>query len=283
MKNLLLATVLLSFCSVAGAADSSQVECFTEPYRQVEVPASEIGVIHSIVVKEGDTVTKGQLVAQLDDEVLRNSLEVARVAKDATGSLQAAMSELDSRRRQLASYQALRDNENATDRELQRAQTAVDLAMAKVQIVRDELEVRRMEFERTKSQLRKRQINAPLDGIVIELKKEPGEFVSPNDPVLLSIVELRRLKAVFSVPRDLAAPLRVGDAATVLLGVKGVRADAIIEYVSPTTDPQSGTVRVKLRLDNEERSLPSGVICRWDLNHEGREARLSRVRYGHPR
>ena len=158
MKNVLTFILLLSSTAIAIGADSfDHIESFTEPYRQVDVPAAEIGVIHLIVVNEGDVVTKGQLVAQLDDEVLRKSLEVARVAKDATGSLQVALSDLKDRERQRASYVALRERNNATDRELQRADTAVALAKARVQVVRDELEVRRMEFERTKAQLRQRQ------------------------------------------------------------------------------------------------------------------------------
>ena len=280
MKNLWI-WIVLSSASFTVAEDSpATVECFTEPYRQVDVPATEIGVIQQIAVKEGDAVSKGQLVAKLDDEVLRNSLELARVAKDATGSLQAAVAELRARERQLESYRTLRQNENATDRELQRAETAVELAEAKVQTVREELDVRRMEFERTKSQLQKRQIQAPLDGIVVEIEKEIGEFVSPNDPVVLSIVELSRLKAVFSVPRESAAKLRVGETATVFIGVRNVRTEAVIEFVSPTSDPQSGTTRVKLGITNTSRMLPCGVICRWDLNHRNTEARLSRATYG---
>lgn len=277
----ILTWLLLTSASVTWAADSStEVECFTEPYRHVDVPAAEIGVIHSIVVNEGDNVAKSQLVAQLDDEVLRNSLEIARTAKDASGSLKAALSELKARQRQLANYQTLRDKDNATERELQRAETAVELAVAKVQVVRDELEVRRMEFERTKAQLRKRQILSPLDGIVIEINKEAGEFVSPNDPVVLSIVELSRLKAVFSVPHEAVSQLKVGDTAIVRVGAKNVRADAVIQFISPTADPQSGTVRVKLSISNGSRALPCGVICRWDLNHQHRPAKLSRATTG---
>ncbi|MEL6107889.1 MAG: efflux RND transporter periplasmic adaptor subunit [Planctomycetota bacterium] len=274
----ILTWLLLTSASLSLAADpSDELECFTEPYRRVDVPAAEIGVIHSIVVNEGDTVAKGQLVAKLDDEVLRNSLEIARTAKDATGSLQAALSELKSRQRQLANYQALREKENATERELQRAETAMDLAVAKVQVVRDELEVRRMEFERTNAQLKKRQILAPLGGVVVEIEKEAGEFVSPNDPVVLSIVELSRLKAVFSVPHESVSQLKVGDTAIVRVGMNDVRADAVIQFVSPTADPQSGTVRVKLSISNGARALPCGVICRWDLNHQHRPAKLSRA------
>ena len=115
---------------------------------------------------------------------------------------------------------------------------------------------------------------------MIEVNKEVGEFVSPNDPIVLSIVELKRLKAVFSVPIDSIAKLRVGDAATVQVGVDGQRADAVIEFISPTADPQSGTLRVKLSISNGTRALPSGVICRWDLNHKRVDAKLSRAAAG---
>ena len=287
MKNLVCQiTLIVIFGSIVrgdSVSGTEEVESFTEPYRSVDVPAAEIGVLSEILVQEGDLVRQSQLLAKLDDEVLRRSLEVARVAKDATGSLNAAQSELDSRTQQLNRFQTLRRNDNATDRELQRAISSVQLAEAKVQIVRDELEVRRMEFERTRSQLKKRSIVAPISGVVTMIHRDAGEFVSPTDPIVLSIVELSRLKAVFSVPRSAAVRIPVGSSVQVLIEPESSPASGTVEFVSPTTDPQSGTVRVKVRIDNSSGKLPCGTMCRWDLRSSEPERQASRVYIGKSR
>jgi RND family efflux transporter MFP subunit len=240
------------------------MECFTEPYRSVEVAAPEIGVLAELLVKEGQHVKKGETLAQLDDSVLQLSLEVARASKLASGSLQAARGELATREQQLESYRQLRRNENATDRELQRAVNAVEIARAKVQIVQDEMEVRRLEYERAKAQLERRTIRAPLDGVVVEVKKQPGEFVSPTDPVILSVIELSRLRAIFSVPRHLTTNLTAGASVPLTIGDDGRAITGTIEFISPKADPQSDTVPIKIGINNESHHLPCGVICRWN-------------------
>lgn len=266
----ILPTVIgFGFSNDAFAADQSiGIECFTEPYRQIQVAAAEMGVLAEILVAEGDSVAAQQTLARLDDGVLEKSLDVARSAKNATGSLRAALSELETTRNQLEGYRSLRRNNNATDREIERATTAVAIAEAKVQIVRDELEVRRTEYERTKAQLEKRQVKSPIQGTVVELKKEVGEFVSPTDPVIMTIVDLTHLKAIFSLPRSYATGLRVGQVASLRIaentGERGLVCKGVIEFISPTADPQSGTVRVKVRVANLDRKIPCGVLCQWN-------------------
>ena len=259
------------------------LECFIEPYRTIRVPAPEVGVLSTILVKEGDTVLEKQVVARLDDEVLRQSLELARAAKDAQGSLLAAIGEQQSRVAQYERFQALRERDNATERELQRAATAAEVANAKVQIVRDELSLRELEFERTKAQLRKRQIEAPMKGTVIEIVKEAGEFVSPTDPVVMTIVDLSRLKAIFSIPHSQVASINAGEEVELRVGDEVQTVSGIIEFISPTTDAQSGTVRVKIGIDNRQLKTPSGSICRWDGKSVPTQKRLSRATVGHRR
>lgn len=287
--SLVSATVLFSFSIVVSntraqesltLSQSDELECFIEPYRSVEVPAGEIGILAEIMVEEGDVVSEKQLLARLDDDILRRSLEVARTAMNAAGPLRAAMAELDGKARQLKSYESLRREANATEREIQRATTAMVLAEAKVQSVREDLEVRRLEFERTKAQLRKRQIEAPLSGTVVLVEKEAGEYISPTDPVVLTIVDLSTLKAVFSVPQHVSISLKAGDSVELRLGVNESRVPGLIEFVSPTTDPQSGTVRVKIRIENRDRSLVCGSLCRWDGSSFKKATRVTQYKSG---
>ena len=49
---------------------AEQVEGFTQPYRTINVAAVEVGIITAIDVREGDVVSRGQILATLDQEVL---------------------------------------------------------------------------------------------------------------------------------------------------------------------------------------------------------------------
>lgn len=273
-----LITPLTLLTLLASPARSEDVEAFTEPYQRIAVPAPEIGVIADILVQEGDQVSQKQVLARLDDSVLQASLLVARAAKDALGARRAAETELAMREKQLESYRQLHKQGNATARELDRAETDHQQSTSRLQSVREDLEVRRLEYERVKAQIRQRVIVSPIDGYVIAIDKEAGEFVSPTDPVVMHVVHLKTLKAVFSVPLDAARQLRPDQSVKLQVGYDQSACQAIIEYVSPVADAESGTVRVKVRIPNQDRKIQSGVACRWNLEFDAAAEKTTRAR-----
>lgn len=259
------------------AATKQLAEGFTQPYRSVDIAACEMGVLAEILVREGELVSAKQTLAKLDDRVLAESLEVSRLSKDATGALRAAISERDSRSRQFNILRELREKNNATDQETQRAKLMLAIAEAKLQSVREDLSIRRAEYERTKVQIQRRQLVSPLDGIVIDIRKDVGEFVSPTEPTVLTVIQLSQLKVVFSVHRSWTKNLRTGQrvnlrVAEPSLAEKALIVPGTIDFVSPQVDPKSGTTTVKIRIENNDQTIPCGVICRWDGNTSGAAA-----------
>jgi RND family efflux transporter MFP subunit len=261
--NTLMVMVLTTM--VPASVNGEWLEAFTEPYVRIDVPAAENGVVDQLLVKEGDVVAKKQLLGKLDDSVLRSSLDVALAASQATGALKIAEAEFGTRKQQLSSYRELNTAGNATNRELARAELELNQAGARLQSVREEMAVRKLEYERVKTQIQQRQIESPIDGVVIAVNKEVGEFVSLTDPIVLHIVQLDSLKAIFSVPRNAAKQLQSGQLITLEIGYGGESCEGVIEFVSPIANPESNTVRVKVRIANQENQIPSGVTCRWSL------------------
>ncbi|MFG0268123.1 MAG: efflux RND transporter periplasmic adaptor subunit [Rhodopirellula sp. JB055] len=260
------------------AAD--EYEAFTEPYRRINVSSSEMGVITDLKVREGDEVRQGQVLAQLEDSLLRKTLEVSRAAKDAVGGKTAAEAEVVIREQQVQSYRRLSTQGNATPRELERAESDHQQALARLQSVTEELNVRALEYQRVICQLEQRRILSPADGVVVSLAKEAGEFVSPTDPVLLQLVQLDRLKAVFSVP--LRRIDRLSEGQTVVVRVGGSRRPVVgtLEHISPVANAESGTIRVRVILDNQKKDLRSGVVCWLDLEASARSLESKRARVG---
>jgi RND family efflux transporter MFP subunit len=273
-------SLLTLLAAVAPPARAEQFEAFTEPYHRIAVPAPEIGVIAEILVSEGELISQDQVLAKLEDTVLQASLEVAKAAKDAVGALRSAESELTMREKQLESYRELRERGNATQRELERAESEFQQSASRLQSVREELEVRRLEYERVRAQIRQRLIDSPIDGVVVAIDKEVGEFVSPTDPIVMHVVHLKTLKSVFSVPLDAAAKLRPGQTVKLRLGYEQAPAAGVIEFVSPVADAESSTVRVKVRIPNPAGKIQSGVTCSWNTQVEAPLERTSRKHSG---
>jgi RND family efflux transporter MFP subunit len=244
---------------------AQDVEAFIEPYSRIDVPAAEMGVLSEILVAEGDAVQKGQLLARLDDSLLQKTLLVAKAARDAKGAKLAAEAELELRKNQLNSYRELQAEGNATDREFERALTEFRQAESRVQSVNEELEIRKLEYERVQAQIALRQMHSPIDGFVVALNKNAGEFVSPTDPVVLQVVELKRLRAVFAVPLAASVELKRGQMLKLFATNHPTQIPARIEAVSRVADPESSTVRVKVLIPNEDDKIQCGSVCRWEI------------------
>ncbi|WP_417749880.1 efflux RND transporter periplasmic adaptor subunit [Rosistilla oblonga] len=270
---LILLTVAANVCQ---AQDSdSAVEAFIEPYQTIQIPATEIGTLVRIDVREGDKVHRGQTLAQVDDRILQASLAAARVAKEAKGNLRAAQAEREVKRRQLASLEELRIRGNATQREIDRALADFEASDARLQAVNEDLEVRRFEYDRILAQIEKRVLQSPIDGVVASINKDVGEFVAPTDPIVMTIVQLEIVQAIFSLPISVAAQIVPGKTVRMTVGSEDRPVQGVIEMVAPIADAKSGTVRVKVRIANKNGRVFSGSTCRWELDASMQEALAS--------
>jgi RND family efflux transporter MFP subunit len=261
----------------ASGAVAQEIETFVEPYRSAALSTTETGVLEQIVVRDGSRVQLGQTLAWLNDDVLHASLKVADAGRRAKAALKIAENEAAICLRQLNSYRSLRENGNATERELERSQSDYMQAEARLENVREEIAIRGLEHARVQAQIDQKQIKAPFDGIVVRVDKEVGEQVSPTDPVVLHLVQIKTLKAMFSVPVDAAQLLRPGHVLRLSIGSNRESRNGVIEHVSAVADAKSGTVSVTVRIPNAEGKIQSGLACRWDLKQRADQKNVSRI------
>jgi RND family efflux transporter MFP subunit len=258
---------------VSGVAHATVIDGFTEPNRTVSVAAVETGTIKSIEVREGQSVKRGEVLAYLDDDVYLAVLAIADEAMGAQGQLKSAEAELDLRRQRLEKLETLRTQGHARQGEVERARADVAIGEARVLSAMELLEVKRLEYEKIKVQLARRVVRSPIDGVVSALKKNVGEFVAPNDPIVVEVVELDPLLATFSVPSYEAIRLKKGQIVPVHLDDVNGWVNGTIELIAPVTDAESGTVRVKVRIANAEREYRSGERCTLQLKGSATQSR----------
>ena len=256
---------LILFGLALDTASGVELDGFTEPYRTIHVAASETGIITKIHVREGDVVKEGQLLAQLDDDVHLALLAIAEQAMNAKGRLDTTLADLELKTSRCEKLKRLRADGHARQEEVDRAATELAVAEGQVETAREDLLIKRLEFDKLRTQLERRSIRCTTDGVVAELHKNEGEFVAPNDPELLTVVELDPLVAVFSIMRPLADRLKVDSTLKVRFPESKDEVKGTIEFISPITDAESGTVRIKIRVDNPEGRYRSGERCVIDV------------------
>ncbi len=246
---------------LGGAAEPRDlIEGFTSPYRSVDVAAPEVGTIEDIPVKQGQLVKKGDVLAVLDREVLVASLEMAKAKASGYAKRDAARIELELKQKRLDNLTRL-GKSLISPEELDRAKADVELVRTQVTAAEQELLLESLDQTRIQAQLDRRTIRSPLDGVVVRLYHEIGEFVPQSDPKIATVVDLSRLRIVFHPPTPVAEQLHPQDN----LPVRLLHTDSIVttqlEFISPLTNADSGSVRLEVILDNAAGQYRSGVRC----------------------
>lgn len=264
-RRLVIGVLLFGLTSTAAGIE---VEGFTEPYRDIDVAAAETGLLEAVEVKEGDRVKAGQLLVRLDEAVLRATLAIAKNAMESQGRLESAEAELELQSKIVDKLHKLLERRHASPQEIERAESQKKIAAAYVRTIREEHCTKSLEYERVRLQFERRRLTSPIDGIVTQIFKDRGEFVSLSDPVVLKVVQLDPLLVVFFVPARHGRVLSNGETVDVHIADSAAPVQGKIEFVSPAVDPQSGTMRVRVRIPNPEERLMSGLPCRLILADE---------------
>jgi RND family efflux transporter MFP subunit len=247
------------FGTAASWADS--FDGFTEPYRKIDVAASETGTVARLLVKEGDRVTAGQPLATLDAEVLEVSREIAQTTVEAQAKLESALAERDLRRLRLDRLEPLRVKGHASQEEVDRARADLTVTEANVRAVREQQVLDRLERKKIEAMIERRTVRSPIDGIVLKILKDEREFVSLNSASVMTLVQLDPLRVTFSLPTTAAALLKVNQGVSLRLADNGATAQGKVEFIAPITEAESGTVRVKILVDNAQGQYRCGIRC----------------------
>ncbi len=167
------------------------------------------GKVTELLAREGDTVTKGQLLVRLDDAQLRARLEQARQAVAAAeAALQAEQRAERQARRDRDRLQNLLAKETASRQEAERAELAWRIAQDKLEAARARLDQAKAAVAEVESLLDDLAIHAPAGGVITTRITAEGEVVAPGSP-LLDIVDLDRLYLKVYVPAKEIGKLRL--------------------------------------------------------------------------
>ena len=239
---------------------------FLEPAEDILVSGTELGRIEKIFVEMGDRVQAGEPIAQLDDSRQRIAVDIAKMEAEKRGEWQSAKSEwkmYDHRHRQLVE---LHSRDMARPDEVTRAKRNLDMSAAQLQAASEEVRLRQLAVDRARLDLQRRKILAPKSGWIDRVLHSEGEYVTPTDSAIVRLIVTDTLEATFNVPPRNLRDLRIGDVATIFVtsAQQSVRGELL--RMSPSMNRETGTVEVRFRVDNAERTLRSGDQCRLHLS-----------------
>lgn len=226
------------------------------------------GYVRDIRVRAGDTVERGQVLAELEAKDVRagvarsragvertlqakaeaeNALEIARVTAKAAKTTHERFVKLLADR---AISQQQYDDEETRFRS---AQAQEEIARARLRAVTSEIDEAKAGLAESQATLGYAQIVAPFSGRVLERRVDPGALATPGMPLFV-VADEGMLRVEAAVEESHATDVNVGDEADVVIeGMPPLTAK--VSEVVPNVDVASRAFTVKL-------DLPQGAIVR---------------------
>lgn len=204
---------------VASVTASGQVQ----PRTKVDVASDVAGRIVRLAVKEGQIVTKGQFLLQIDPEQARAALQRAEAAVSSARA-QAAQSKanLEQARANLGRTEQIKQSSPTlvSDEQLEQLRTQVEVNGALFEAARHQVAQAEASVRDARQALGKTTILAPMAGRITRLAVEEGETAVPGTfskdaALLLTISDMTVLETKVKVDETDVARISIGDSAIV--------------------------------------------------------------------
>ena len=229
------------------------------PENDATLRAEIAGSVVQTLVDQGQRVTRGQLVARIDDSGIRDAALSARSA------LSTAQANLEIAQRENERNEALLKAGAIAERNVEQSRTQVTAARSQLANAQALLASAQKQLENTR-------ILAPFDGIVSARPINAGDVVTPGTAIM-TIVDPRTMRLEASVPAEALPSVRLGG--TVDFTVNGYpnrRFSGRITRINPVADPTTRQVRILASLPNQAGTLVGGLFAEGRVSSEMRVA-----------
>ncbi|MBE7734089.1 efflux RND transporter periplasmic adaptor subunit [Devosia faecipullorum] len=229
-------------------AHSVKVTGTLVPGRQSSVASMASGRVLEVTVRPGDSVSAGDVLAEIDRATLTLQLNQQRATAEATRI------QLLSTRQQLERTEELARQGLATP-------SALDQARASAAALESNLAALDSGVESAKIALDNATVRSPLDGVVSARSVEPGQTINAGTP-LFTIVNLEEMEFEASASVNSSALVSSGQKATIsVTGIDGTTFDGDVTRVNPVAIAGTRAVPIYISIDNRQRLLRGGMFA----------------------
>ena len=231
------------------------------PTHIVNVQSQVSGVLQQIYFKEGQTVKKGQLLAQIDPAPFQVALAQAE------GTRQQNLAQLQNAETELQRYQLLFKQDSI-------AKQQVEQQLALVNQLKGQIQANKAQVDAAKLQLSYTKIYAPIEGRVGFRQKDAGNLIQANESAgLVSITQVHPIFVQFAVAENhlvnLRQSLKNGDKVLVTAWDKTEQKQLALGHVQAIDnqiDISTGTLKIKAIFDNYDDALFPNQFVNVRLN-----------------
>lgn len=232
-------TVFSRFVAIQGNVETSENILIFPEYQ---------GVLTQVNVRQGQQVSRGQVLAKIDDGGLSSQL--------AQLETQFALAKTTYERQQ-----RLWDQQIGSEIQLLQAKTNMEASESSVKQLR--------------SQLDKTTIRAPFSGVIDEVITEQGQVVGPGGNALMRLVNLKDMRVKASVPETYLQSVSRGAPVQVSFPAIQTVVDGKISAVGSYINPTNRTFQIEVEIPNTEQRIKPNLMANLQINDYTNENTLA--------
>ena len=234
--------------------------------RQATVSSKFTGKVMEVLIEEGMSVEKGQVLARLDDININTSVALAEAQlRSAEMSKKETQALLNEARAIFRRTKSLVEKELVSEAEMDRARAGAESLAAQLERRQADIHVAERQLDVYRQQREDTIIRAPFSGVVVSKNAQPGEMISPvsagggfTRTGIGTIVDMGSLEIEIDVNEAYINRVKAGQK---ILATLDAYPDWSIPChviaIIPTADRQRATVEVRVGFDElDERILP---------------------------
>lgn len=258
-----------------AATRSITLSASVEAYEKATLYSKVAGYLKRIRVDVGDTVRKGEVLAELEiPEVEREYQSAEAAVREAQAASE--RSRADTRFKELTYKRLASVRESQpnviSQQEVDVSRAAYETAEGDAKLAQAKLELARAQMEKLKALMDYAKITSPYDGVVTERFVDPGALIQMGTnstgsvaPVV-TVASIDRVRVYLSLPEPEVPSLKRGATAHVLLNAfPGKVFEGKVTRFATALDPQTRTMKTYIELPNPRHLIRPGMYGTAEL------------------
>lgn len=217
-----------------------QVQGTLDSRTNVMVTPKTGGAVTAVYVKEGDAVRKGQVLATIDDAVLRQSVNELKTSLDLANTIYERQKNLwDQKIGSEVQFLQAKNTKEGLERKLATLQ----------------------------SQLALNRITSPINGVVEAVQVKVGETASPAAGAV-RVVDPTHIRVIAKVADAYIGNVHKGDAVRITVPDLNREIEGKINFVGQVVNPATRTFDIEVSVDNRDRQLRPNMLAQVNINDQ---------------
>lgn len=210
-----------------------EIQAKVDGDEDVLLSAESAGAITSILVHTGDKVSKGQVLATIDDKILRQSQAEVQTQLELATTL-------------FNRQKNLWDQKIGSEVQFLQAKTTKEATEKRLATLNQQIEMSK--------------IKAPINGVIDDIAIKVGQMVAPGMPAM-RVINLSELKVKGEVAESFINKVKRGDEAILLFPDDHKEITTNVSYSGGRIDPLNRTFNVEVKLNDKQGDFKPNMIA----------------------